>query len=479
MQPVKWNQLTTRIFAKLILAVVAVLIVALIAVDLLASRVAESAHIDTLRLELARKGRILSSVTDLRRDDRRRLAGLAAARLTLVAPSGAVLADSEADASHMENHRARPEVAAALAGRDGWSIRRSPTVGEEFLYVAVPAAQGALRLAVPLSEIRARVDAIRRRMLIAIALAFIPAIFLAAIFARRVSSKLGDIIVYGGELAKGNFSAHLASTGDDELGTLGRQLSHMGAQLQKAVAELRHERSELEKLERVRKDFVINVSHELRTPVASIQGYAETLLEGALEDPAHNVRFLTIIRHNAERLGHIVGDLMTLSRLELKSDRQEIACCELHTLLADGVDSMRPLAAKKGIALTLEAAPAPVEVYCDSEAVQQVLGNLLDNALKYTPEGGAITVGFGEGPAGAVEVYIRDTGVGIPQEELPRLFERFYRVDKARSRELGGTGLGLSIVKHLVRAQGGDVRVESEPGKGSTFFFTLPASEPS
>jgi signal transduction histidine kinase len=470
--------LTTRIFAKLIFAVVCVLIVASIAVDLLASRVAESAYIDTLRQELARKGRILSSVANVARGDARRLAGYAAARLTLIAPSGTVLADSEADPAHMENHRARPEVMAALDGREGWSIRQSPTVGEKFLYVAVPAPEGALRLAVPLTEIRARVDGIRRRMLMAIALAFLPAIFVAAVFARRVSSKLGAIIAYAGELTKGNFKAHLNAAGEDELGVLGRQLSQMAGQLEKNVAELQHERSELEKLERVRKDFVINVSHELRTPVASIQGYAETLLEGALEDPAHNVRFLTIIRHNAERLGRIIGDLMTLSRLELKSDRLESTCCNLHTLLSDGVDSMQPLAARKRIALTLEAVEPALEVHCDSESVQQVLGNLLDNALKYTPEGGSIAVGAARDSGGMAEIYVRDTGAGIPREELPRLFERFYRVDKARSRELGGTGLGLSIVKHLVRAQGGDVRVESEPGKGSTFYFTLPAWQP-
>jgi two-component system phosphate regulon sensor histidine kinase PhoR len=141
------------------------------------------------------------------------------------------------------------------------------------------------------------------------------------------------------------------------------------------------------------------------------------------------------------------------------------------------VDVVRPLAERKGIALEVEPGPIGSGCYCDAEAVHQVLTNLLDNALKYTPAGGRITVGARLASEGLLEIYVRDTGIGIPSEDVPRLFERFYRVDKARSRELGGTGLGLAIVKHLVRAQGGDVRVQSTPNQGSTFSFTLPARE--
>jgi signal transduction histidine kinase len=376
----------------------------------------------------------------------------------------------------MENHRYRPEVMAALAGRQGSSIRRSPTIGVDFLYVAVPLNGSAMRLAVPLTRIQDQVDQIRRRMLVSTALAFLPAVVLAAFFARHVSSRLGSIILYTGELAKGNFRARLDTSGKDELGVLSRQLKDMGDTLQQTVEQLLHEQAELEKLERVRKDFVINVSHELRTPLASIQGYTETLLDGALHDEEHNVRFLSIIRQNAERLGRLVVDLMTLSSLELKTQKLQFAACDLNVMLSESVDSMRPMAAKKNIAMATEPAPPGTEVFCDVEAVHQVLGNLMDNALKYTPEGGAITIGA-RVRAPFVEVYVADTGIGIPKEEQSRLFERFYRVDKARSRELGGTGLGLSIVKHLVRAQGGDVRVESEQGRGSTFIFTLPIDE--
>jgi two-component system phosphate regulon sensor histidine kinase PhoR len=219
----------------------------------------------------------------------------------------------------------------------------------------------------------------------------------------------------------------------------------------------------------------------LRTPLASIQGYTETLMDGAIDDRENNMRFLGIIRHNAERLATLTGDLLTLSRIELKTQEFRFAAYDVNGLLGDIVDSMRPIAARKRISLELEAAPAQTEAFCDSQALYQILSNLLDNAVKYTPEGGVIRVGSRPFTDAAgvkrVEVFVSDTGSGIPPEDLPRLFERFYRVDKARSRELGGTGLGLAIVKHLVRAHGGEVRVESQLGQGSTFLFTLPVDD--
>jgi two-component system phosphate regulon sensor histidine kinase PhoR len=375
----------------------------------------------------------------------------------------------------MENHANRSEVQSALAGRAGSVRRQSPTLGVPFLYVAVPVGEGALRLAVPLAEIQSQVDAIRRRMLASTALAFVPAILLAALFARWVSRRLGLIIEYSAELAKGNFQARLATPGRDELGLLERKLNETGQTLEGMFQELEREHAELEKLERVRKDFVINVSHELRTPLASIQGYTETLLDGAIHEPEHNVRFLGIIRQNAERLANLTADLLTLSRVELKQQKFQFASYLVDELVQSTVDSMLPLARRKNITIAFSRCPARPEAFCDAEAVNQVLTNLVDNALKYTPENGTIQLGVRQlSPQPFVEVYVKDSGIGIPQEDLPRLFERFYRVDKARSRELGGTGLGLAIVKHLVRAQGGEVRVTSVVGQGSEFSFTLP-----
>ncbi|MFN0105530.1 MAG: ATP-binding protein [Bryobacteraceae bacterium] len=479
----KASGMTGKIFFKLIGAVLCLLIVALAAVDFLATRVVENTYQETLERELSDKGAMLAMALDRGLDLRnaaivRAFSGRTRARLTLIARDGRVMSESDAAADHMENHRGRPEIEAALAGRAGSARRTSTTMGVDFLYVAVPVQDGALRLAVPLAEIQGQVDVIRRRMLVSTAIAFLPAILLALWFARLVARRLGSIIDYAAQLARGNFHARLERTGTDELGLLERKLNETGEKLEGMFQELEREHAELEKVERVRKDFVINVSHELRTPLASIQGYTETLLDGAIDDPNHNVRFLQIIRQNAERLGNLTADLLTLSRVELKQQKFSFASYNVDSLLESTVDSMSPLAVKKNIALTHVPAGGTVEAFCDAEAVNQVVTNLVDNALKYTPEGGEITVGVRPlSGLHSVEVFVRDTGIGIPPDELPRLFERFYRVDKARSRELGGTGLGLSIVKHLVRAQGGDVRVESALGQGSTFIFTLPVED--
>ncbi|MDP9169944.1 MAG: ATP-binding protein [Acidobacteriota bacterium] len=474
--------MTARIFLKLIAVIACLIAVALVAADLLASRVAERYLVHHLRQELEDKGRLLAVSGAVRVNGVStpiaELAKSAGARLTIVTTGGRVVADSEADASTMENHSGRPELQRAFKGGVGSATRMSRTLHLDFLYVAVPLQGGAIRLAMPLSVLNTEVTAIRIKILQSVAIAFLPSVLLAAFLARRLAGRLSSIINYAGELANANFEARLSNDGRGELGLLSRKLNETSAKLQGTVRQLQLEHTQLDRLERIRKDFVINVSHELRTPLASIQGYTETLLEGAINDSDNNIRFLNIIRHNAERLTRLTADLLTLSRLELRTQDFRFASFHVNDLLADVVDTIRPIAQKKDISLRHEPGPGQCEIFCDSEAFYQVVSNLLDNAVKYTPAGGYIAVGSKpvQRPDGTewVEFFIRDTGMGIPAEEQSRLFERFYRVDKARSRELGGTGLGLAIVKHLVRAHGGEVRVESLPGYGSTFFFTMP-----
>lgn len=474
--------MTGRIFLKLIAAVFCLLVVSLATVDYFATNVAKDIYIRNLTAQLADKCRMLAQGTpgleNLDGKQVRKLAAAAGCRLTLVRRDGKVLADSEADASGMENHSTRPEVVQAFRGAVGSDQRSSATIGAPYLYVAAPVAGGAMavRLAVPLSTIAVQVDQIRSKMLVSTALAFVPAILIAAVMARFISRRFAIIMAHAGELAQGNFRSRLAKTGRSEFGQLSQTLNVTAQNLEQTVAQLEHEHSELEKLERIRKDFVINVSHELRTPLASIQGYTETLIDGALGDPNHNMRFLGIIRHNAERLARLTEDLLTLSRIEQKRHRFEFDIHSVNGMIADAVELVYPIAAKSNIRLVEEPAPEETEAWCDAEAVSQILSNLMENAVKYTPVGGTIAVGAR--PQGRmVEIYVRDTGIGIPEEDLPRLFERFYRVDKARSRELGGTGLGLSIVKHLVAAHHGAMRVESKVKEGSTFYFTLPVDE--
>jgi len=470
--------LTGKIFLKLIAGIFCLLLVALLAVDYFASQVADASYVQNLVRQLADKARMaaLSDPTRLTPEQARTFAQAAGSRLTVVRSDGTVLADSEADAGRMENHGNRPELIQAFRGEVGWSERQSASLGIRFLYVAVPIPGGAVRMAMPLSEVDRQVNQVRARILLSTALAFLPAIVVAALFARWMSERLARIVSHAGELAHGNFQARLPETGSSEFAKIAAALNETAANFQRTVDQLQREHETLERVERVRKDFVINVSHELRTPLASIQGYTETLLDGALNDPSHNLRFLKIIRHNTERLARITEDLLTLSRIEQKRQKFEFEPNLVNGLLTDALELMKPIAGKRNIRLDLELSSVSCESWCDREAVSQILSNLLDNAIKYTPGGGRITMGAH--PQGQwVELYVRDTGIGIPPEELPRLFERFYRVDKARSRELGGTGLGLSIVKHLVAAHGGSIRVESRLNEGSTFFFSLPVDE--
>ena len=575
--------MTKRIFLKLILTLIGLLIVAALGVDYFVTRSAEANLRRGLEDGLKEQARLAVAVLRGRPAESNpevvdEIAEAAGARLTLIRSDGVVVVDSEADPATMENHATRPEFAEALAGGVGVSTRLSSTVGAEFLYVAIPSEDGALRLALPLSEIRTQTREIRGRILGVTLLAFIPAVFLAFWLAQRLSARLSQIMSFSRDLARGDFQTPVPAFAGGELGELSLTLQTTADRLRSMFEQLQEERSrfaaavngigagvlvmdrerraivcnpamrrmfpnenlgvgdrpftashrdiaqlfdrvfmqgtsdsvdlsvsepvkrtwkvscapiggaagqvqaavavfyditELEETERVRRDFVTNVSHELRTPLASIQGYAETLLDGAVDDPQHNRRFLQVIRQNAERLAQLSSDLMTLSQIEVRARDYDFAPVAVNGLLTQASDSIRALTGKKGVSVRVEELPVSTEVECDSDSLCQVLMNLLENAAKYTPEGGAITLGARR-EDDEIEFYVRDTGVGIPSDHIPRLFERFYRVDKARSRELGGTGLGLAIVKHLVLAHDGSVRVESEIGKGSTFYVRIP-----
>ena len=252
-----------------------------------------------------------------------------------------------------------------------------------------------------------------------------------------------------------------------------------------AVAVLR-DLTETERVEKTRRDFIANVSHELRTPLTSIQGYSETLLDLSSENSGPNREFLEIIRKNAARMSRLTEDLLTLARVESGETRFDTEPVPPIELLHDAEESFREIARGQEVDLQIveiAAGNAPVEslpsVRADREAIHQVFSNLIDNAMKYGRTGGRILLGARPAKRGVefgVEFYVQDFGAGIPSEHLPRLFERFYRVDKARSRESGGTGLGLAIAKHIMLAHGGSIRAESELNHGSTFLFTLPTA---
>ena len=244
--------------------------------------------------------------------------------------------------------------------------------------------------------------------------------------------------------------------------------------VRQGIVAVFHDISDLKKAENMRRDFVANVSHELRTPVTIIKGYAETLLDGALtSDPARAVRFVEIIATHSERLTSLINDILTLSSLESKEALLELNEMDVAGTIAKACTLLHESAAAKNIAITNETTGSTLSrILADQGRLEQVMINLLENAIKYTPDGGTIRMSAAD-DGDYVKVSVSDSGIGIPFKDLPRIFERFYRVDEARTREQGGTGLGLAIVKHIVQLHGGTVAVASEPGKGALFTFTL------
>jgi two-component system phosphate regulon sensor histidine kinase PhoR len=233
-----------------------------------------------------------------------------------------------------------------------------------------------------------------------------------------------------------------------------------------------HDLTRLKKLERNREEFVANVSHELRTPLSLIKGYTETLLDGAKDNPEVSLKFLQTIDRNAERLKLLIEDLLTISELESGRIRLQLQPVALKPLVGKLCEDFKPRAASRDVSLVNEV--PELTANADSDRVQQVLSNLVDNAIKYGGGEGTVTIRGRTAENGSIELCVADNGPGIPEDARERIFERFYRLDKARSREQGGTGLGLSIVKHIIQCHGGKVWVESELGKGSRFCFSLP-----
>lgn len=587
------HTLASPLFRKILLSAFLLIIATVGSADFLMTRYTEQRELELVQQELELVGRIyreqLAAVATpemqawAQRADRQ-----SGARITVIGPDGAVLAESRHERGSMENHAQRPEVKAALKGSLGVAKRHSASLGVDFLYVAEPAraggAEGAvLRLAVPLERVTESMRAVRGRILRASLLLAVLALIAAYLYTKSLTARIRNIQGYAEGLANERLSEEpeLAEHGNDELGALAGSLRGMARQLrdmvellkvesqrreailssmregvlavdeelrvtfcnaaflraagtaapapsrtplvqlarnpgflsllrqvltsgetmrgklplapssgrsfeiyakpldqgaQKGALAILHDITELERLERVRKDFVANVSHELRTPLAAIRGYAETLLDGALEDPQHNRRFLEIIRSNAIRLTNIASDLLVLSELEQDRGEQEPAeAVDVQAVVEAALRTVESAARVHGVALVIREAEG-LRVRAQRFRLEQALVNLMDNAVKFSREGGTVRVESMRTEEGMILIRVSDEGIGIPSEDLPRIFERFYRVDKARSREAGGTGLGLSIVKHIAESFGGTVQVESELGKGSSFTLLFPSA---
>jgi two-component system phosphate regulon sensor histidine kinase PhoR len=507
-------------------------------------------------------------------------------RITIINESGKVVGDSYESGENllgMENHKDRPEVASALQGKVGKSIRYSHTIKVDMLYVA-SAIQvqkktiGVARLALPLNELQHQNSMILKLVLLGLFLAFIFSLVLSFGFSNQVTKPLRKMVEVGKKMSEGDFTRRIKIKTKDEIGELGKTLNQMSVELSEKIAEITEDRSqlqsilssmiegilavdqrgkvllandalsrmfelnasfygkphyevirdpelnefiqevlskgqekrneisfihpregdfliqsalvkhpreggifavfsfhditELKRLERVRKDFVANVSHELRTPLTSIKGFVEALQDGAMNDPNQSAKFLSIISQHTDRMNKIISDLLQLSQIESKEFGLKIESFSIKELVEEVVYTLKRSADERLQNLEVHLHSEDAKVLGDKYKINQALTNLVDNAIKYTPEKGSIKIESRD-KGEVVEIAVIDNGIGIPRSDLPRIFERFYTVDKSRSRELGGTGLGLSIVKHIIEAHGGKVNVQSQPGKGSEFGFTL------
>jgi two-component system phosphate regulon sensor histidine kinase PhoR len=571
-----------RIFVKLLSVFLLVILAAALVFDVTIGAAWQASVRAEIERALVQKTELLAHRVDTDRshslpDIAAQEGHSAGARVTIIDPTGTVLADSEADPSTMENHAARPEFAAALSGKIGTSERRSSTLGIPFLYVAVPISGGAVRLAYPLSDVAAVSAQLRRALLWATLAVFGFALLIAAMAASWSARRLDRIVSVAGRIADGDLRARIHETSPDEIGRVAGAIDKTARRVEQSFAEVKSSQRQLETLlnsmqdavvavsddgivqwanrpmnrlipqgtrlhqsvvetirdpdflatvkdaisahevktaratsivpgrtfdvtaaplpdggvvavlrdltetervEKTRRDFIANVSHELRTPLTSIQGYTETLLDTIPENGAPTREFLEIIRKNSSRMARLTEDLLTLARVESGETRFEAEPVPPAELLHDAEENFREIARTHGIELDIKHSPEPESlppVLADREAIHQVFSNLIDNALKYGAAGGRVILGARSVPH-AVEFFVQDFGAGIGSEHLPRLFERFYRVDKARSRESGGTGLGLAIAKHIMLAHSGSIRAESELAHGSMFLFTLPTA---
>ena len=563
----------SRIFLKLLVGALLIIAVAMVALDIGVRQRWEQ----SLRAQLERtlQEKTKSLALRLEREDVRDFPRIAAqesnalkARVTVIARDGHVLADSEADPDRMENHSSRPEFVAALRGTSGESTRLSKTVGVEFLYTAQPTAFGAVRLAYPLSEVKASAAAVRQALWHSSLLALLLATVLAAAGSILMSRRLQRITHFAQRIASGDLSARVAESARDEISEIADALNTTAGKLESSFAALKnserqldtvissmqegvfavdrnlrliwsnaafrrvahvrleapltdtvrdpevldavtravadgvtatasakgiamgrsfvlkaapmpnggavavlHDVSEIERVEKTRRDFIANVSHELRTPLTAIQGFSETLLDSPPEELPSHREYLEIIHRNVVRMVRLTDDLLTLARVESGEQRLELEPISAAMLLSQAAATFREAARLAECELNVTQT-TPTNVMADVSAIEQVIGNLISNALRYGKSGGKVELGAHD-TDGKVEFFVRDFGPGISSEHLPHLFKRFYRVDKARSRETGGTGLGLAIVKHIIINHHGDVRAESAVGKGTTFFFTL------
>jgi signal transduction histidine kinase len=383
-------------------------------------------------------------------------------RIRILDAGGTLLVDSFGEAAGA-SLAADPLVAEALAGR--YAARTEQAGRQPTMSVALPIRvegqlAGVVYLSQPLQDALAVIHDLWARWLLSTVAAILLAGAVGLILSQAIARPLQQLTAAAGDVARGQLNREVADAGRDELGRLSRAFNEMTRRLRAA--------------RQMQVDFVANVSHELRTPLTAIKGTVETLRDGAVDDPDVRDRFLETVEGETDRLIRLVNDLLLLSRADSEALNLQTAAVDVPTLARFTIARLAPQADAKGVSLRAEASPALFLALADADRIEQVLLNLLDNAIKYSRPGGTVKVGVDNQPDGMVRVQIKDEGIGIPPQDLGRIGERFYRSDRARSRAEGGTGLGLAIAQALVEAHGGRLWIESAVGQGTLVTFTLP-----
>ena len=363
-----------------------------------------------------------------------------------------------------------PNILTALAGSEG--SEGSPN--SRYMDVAVPVSGDDGSYIIYIRDNKHTVQTLNSELLKiileALAIGIVVSAALSIILSRTMLQPIRSMTKAAEKMAGGDFSAKIDVQSDDEIGILSDTFNDMAGRLEQNLEDLRMS-------EQMRREFVANVSHELRTPITSIKSYAETLAENDDIPPEMRKDFLRVIQNESTRMTKIVQDLLELSRFDSGHTKFEFERFNLEQSVRDVCAALAPSAKEHGHTINLELEWQLPEIIGDSSRIEQVLMNLISNAIKYTPDGGTIDVSSGHS-GDEVWVKVQDSGVGIPKEDLDRVFDRFYRVDKARSRESGGTGLGLSIAQEIVSRHGGRIELESEPGKGTTATVILKIEGP-
>jgi len=396
-------------------------------------------------------------------------------RITVVASDGTVLYDSVENAMEMDNHLDRAEISSAIESKSvAVQKRYSRTVGADMLYLAIyhPESETVIRTSIQQTVYQ---QSIRSMQYVFIAIMAVTVVLLGTFgyfFSKRLSRPLSELKKAAETVSASDYTVRINTTSRDDIGAVSAAFNKMAEklELEKQTIEANNER--LADLQNMRSEFVANVSHELKTPLTSIRGFVDTLRNTEKVDPAVQKRFLEIIDIEAQRLHQLINDILQLSeieRLQPDADKEHFELCDL---ISETATLLKEKAEERGITIVFEACE-PLPVLADRYRIKQILINLIDNAINYNRKDGMIWLSAKREPNSVIALHVRDSGEGIPPEHLQRIFERFYRVDKSHSREVGGTGLGLSIVKHIAALYEGNAVAESQEGVGSLFIVRL------